>query len=238
MPDPFASIAVEEEDSTPACAEASMEQLKASATPLGEQSEADFPVFIPARVIEEASQMTEAARDKETGGLLIGFLRRDPALEEAFVEITAQIPARNAEAERFSLTFNDETWTDLGAAIGLRRAGEAMLGWWHSHPGSKYWCNPQCSPEARANCPFSKNFFSHADAALHRMVFPRAFSVALVVTNTDAGLKYAMFGWRNGVIAQRGFSVLNPIRHIAATEITNNEGDTHGNPCTKSDGDS
>jgi hypothetical protein len=53
-----------------------------------------------------------------------------------------------------------------------------------------------------------RSFFSADDCDVHRTVFFKAFHIALLVTNTDAGLEHALFSWRNGVIVQRGFQIL------------------------------
>jgi hypothetical protein len=152
--------------------------------------------------------LTLAAATEETAGILIGHLCRDPEGKEIFVEVTDLIPAKHTVSESTQVTFTAETWTAVEAALRLRRGSETMVGWFHSHP-AKYWCSAKCSPEARRTCPLGRSFFSGDDCTLHRAVFPLAHSIALVVTNTDAGLRHALFGWRHGMIVQRGFHVLN-----------------------------
>jgi len=52
-------------------------------------------------------------------------------------------------------------------------------------------------------------FMSRDDCRLHRLCFPRAFSVALVVGDSPcAGLSWALFGYRYGLISSRGFHLL------------------------------
>jgi proteasome lid subunit RPN8/RPN11 len=166
----------------------------------------DMPLFVPQRVLEEAKALSKAAGAKETGGILIGHLGRDASLPEVFAEVTAQIPARHTEASLTSLTFTSETWTDVRAALDLRRKGEIMLGWWHSHP-VREWCK-DCSTESQKVCKMAVDFFSAHDHALHRTIFPRAYSVALVV-NDLAGVAatFSMFGWRRGLLEARGFHI-------------------------------
>jgi hypothetical protein len=43
---------------------------------------------------------------------------------------------------------------------------------------------------------------------VHRTVFSKAFHIALLITNTDAGLQRALFSWRNGVIVRRAFHII------------------------------
>jgi hypothetical protein len=104
------------------------------------------------------------------------------------------------------LTFTPEAWAATDAAIRLRNQGEIHLGWWHSHP-IRAWCQ-NCPAERQAVCRYNDEFFSEHDAALHRAVFPRSYSVALVVNDRAAGdLTHSMFGWWMGQIAPRGFHV-------------------------------
>jgi hypothetical protein len=174
---------------------------------LGEQ----FPVFLPQRILDEADELTEQAGGIETGGILIGHLVRDAGIPELALNITAQIPARKAEGGAHKLTFTADTWTDVRGVIDLRRGDEQMLGWWHSHP-AKAWCNPECPPEQRRNCPLANNFFSADDVLLHQTIFARAYQTALVVTHTETGMKHSMFGWFQGAVRQRDFFVTSPSR--------------------------
>ncbi len=174
----------------------------------GRIDEGDMPVFLRRRVLDEALRLTTRARCHETGGILIGRLyrQRTPHSDIGAV-ITAQIPATQVEADSASLAFTPETWAAVDAAIRLRRSDEMYLGWWHSHP-SKEWCK-DCPPEKRAQCSLTGDFFSYQDVALHRTVFHRAYSVALVISDSEAkGLTSHLFGWRHGQVASRGFYVL------------------------------
>ena len=120
-----------------------------------------------------------------------------------FVEVTAQIAAKHTVADESKVTFTSETWTDVRQAIALRRSNEIALGSWHSHP-ARFWCS-KCPEERQRACALGAGFMSADDRALHRTIFPRAFSVALVVTNALAGLHTTAFGWRLGAIEPRGF---------------------------------
>lgn len=166
----------------------------------------DMPVFVPERILEEAKALSKAAGAKETGGILIGHLVKDVSLPEVFAEVTAQIPARHTEAELTKLTFTPATWTDVRAALELRRRGEIMLGWWHSHP-VREWCK-SCSLESQKVCAMGSDFFSAHDHALHRTIFPRAYSVALVVNDLCGDeATFSLFGWRRGLLEARGFHI-------------------------------
>ena len=190
---------------------ASFATLQAAALPFGELTEEDMLVFIPQTVLEQVSALTEQAGGVETGGILIGHLGRDASIPDIGATVTAQIPARHAQGELSKLTFTAETWAAVQAAVALRRSDEIMLGWWHSHP-ARFWCEKSCPPERRRACALMRSFFSEDDVCLHETVFAQAFHTALVVNNTDEGLQHALFGWRRGMICQRGIHILNPDR--------------------------
>lgn len=203
-----APFSVESATEPVALVERPLAVLRCRGTDYGLVSEEDIPVFVPQRVIREAVALTREAGAAETGGILIGRLYRDSAGPEIFAEVTAQIPARYARQELTSLTFTPETWVDVNAALQLRDGSEIYLGWWHSHP-ARQWCR-ECPVENRKKCKLSGEFFSAHDAALHRCVFPRAYSLALVISDSyAAGLTWPLFGWRNGMIVPRGFHVLD-----------------------------
>lgn len=226
-------FAVEVDEAPVDVRETRLSDWLARALPCGPALATDFPVFIPQSVLAESATLAEAAGAKETGGVLIGHLHQDHAARELFVEVTALVPARHTEAELTKLTFTDATWTDSRNAVALRRAGEQFVGWQHSHPG-KFFCNPACPPERRKTCPLMRDFFSDEDVTFHRTVFPRASSIALVTTITDEGLQHALFGWRGGVIHQRGFHVVGAQQPVAVEATINPEKD-HASPCpTKS----
>lgn len=165
------------------------------------------PVFVPRSLLHEADELSRRAGSNETGGVLIGHLYRDSTVPEVFAEVTAQVHARHARADSVSLHFTADTWTEVRATIDLRRRGERMLGWWHSHPVAS-WC-AKCSEESQRNCGFARDFFSAHDRGLHRTVFPKAYSVALVVNAVAyADFTFSLFGWHEGLVRARGFYVL------------------------------
>ena len=168
--------------------------------------------FIPQHVLDEAADLARAAGASETGGILIGHLVRDtsPDSPDVFVEVTSQIHARHAVGATTRLTFTPETWEAVQAALDLRGQGEIWLGWWHSHPKA---VSEEVACEVTA-------FMSPDDCALHRACFPRAYSVALVVTEDPRSgeLSHTLFGWWCGLIAARGFHVLGAPRAEATME--------------------
>jgi hypothetical protein len=222
---PRARFEVEEVPTPLPLKSSSLEDFNARSVAAGEQDEEDVPVFIPQEILAEVDQLTRDAAAVETASILIGHIHRDQSGGELFLEVTAQIPTSNSQATALKVTFGPETWNAVHSAIALRNGNEQWVGWFHSHPAAA-WCNPKCSPESRAQCPLQRSFFSADDCDVHRTVFSKAFHIALLVTNTDAGLQHALFSWRNGVIVQRGFHILgntgeqNPaVAPIAAATI-------------------
>lgn len=206
---PESSVSVREahlDDAPPVAlslVEGDVDALMSSAVKLGEAAwhDYDFPVFIHRRVLDDATRMACTADEVETGGILVGHVRRAVDSPEIHVEITAQIPATQAHAGRAHLGFTPESWSAMRDALALRKLGEVMLGWWHFHP---HWCR-RCAPEQRRVCALSQPFFSRDDCELHRTVFDAAFNVALLLSDTGAeGLSYDVFGWRDGIVAARG----------------------------------
>jgi hypothetical protein len=185
---------------------ATLETFLSGSAPVGEMNTLDLPAFVPRRILSEATRLVQEADQKEVGGILIGHLHRDSGRPEIFVEVTGQIPARNTEADLTTLRFTAETWTQVQSTLDLRGREEIMLGWWHSHP-KQAWCK-ECQDDKddkRADCQLLCDFFSAHDRRLHRAVFPRAYSIALVVNDMADGHTYSMFGWRKGQIELRGF---------------------------------
>jgi len=187
--------------------EGSLSAFQERSTPSGPASQGEFPAFVPQTVIDQAGELTVAAGAAETGGILIGRLLRDFEQQEIFAEVTAQIPARLAQQALTTLTFNKETWADVEGAIRLRGRDEIYLGWWHSHP-ARQWCK-DCPVENRKVCKLSGEFFSSHDVALHEAVFSQPYHLALVISDSyAAGVTWPLFGWRNGRVSHRPFSIL------------------------------
>jgi hypothetical protein len=171
------------------------------------ENELDLPVFVPRRAISEASAFAQAAGAIETGGVLIGHLLHDPDVPESFVEVTAQVPAQHTEATSTKLTFTAKTWAQVRSIMELRKKNELLLGWWHSHPVKEY-CS-RCPLEAQKRCKLAAGFLSEDDRALHRAVFSRAYSLALVVNVVSfSEPTVTLFGWRDGLLESRTFQVI------------------------------
>jgi hypothetical protein len=203
-----AAFAVADQPAPLPIRDVSRRALEARSAPAGDTHTDDFEVYVPAHVLEEASTLTAGAGDVETGGILIGHLGRDPQGPDIFVEITALIQARHTVGAATKLTFTSDTWTDVRGAVALRRRGEHLLGFFHSHPQDT-WCRERgCPIEQQRQCSAADGFFSEDDLAMHRTMFPRAFTVALVMTRSIRGIVPRLFGWREGAFVPRGYRVL------------------------------
>ena len=200
------SLSVKEVTPDIRISEAEMPTIACSGEPEGCDRQSDMPVFIPERVLREAETLTRKSPTKETGGILIGHIHRDSASRELYLLVTEQLAAEYTESTSTQLTFTADTWAAVQAAISLRKDSEIILGFWHSHIPIE-WCK-RCPPERRKECHWVKGFFSADDRALHRAVFPRAYSIALVETFSEEGVKHDLFGWREGLIKARDFLAL------------------------------
>jgi hypothetical protein len=200
------SFTVEEVDGSLSLEERPIEPLRAGAVSRGTGGDpSDVPVLIPRDVIDAVAERSREAGKVETGGVLVGNLHRCPSSLEVYLYVTAQIPAAHTDSQAARLTFTHDSWSAARAAIELRRRHELMCGWWHFHPD--FCCN--CPEEKQRECTIPRPFFSPEDVHLHRAVFPRAFHVALLVS--DCGREpfdVSLFGWRHGMVVSRGFDVL------------------------------
>jgi len=178
--------------------------------PMGVVDAQDMPAFLPDELLGEVEELTRAHSGLEVGGVLIGRLLRDARRPEVFVEVTAQIPLRTPGSVT-RLSFTPEFWTDVQAAIALRRGEEIALGYWHSHPvhAWRQEQNRECDSEQLGACTLARDYFSEEDRLLLRAVFPRAYSLGLVVNDGPLGeLSFSLFGWRQGLIQPRGFYLI------------------------------
>jgi proteasome lid subunit RPN8/RPN11 len=203
--------------------EAPLESFFSGAVPAGSAAvDGDVPVFISEPVLDELTRLARQAGDCETGGVLVGTLRRDSSVPEIFVEIAAQIAATHTESSSTKLTFTAETWAAVRAAIALRKRSELMIGWWHYHPD---FCRlKNCPVERRRTCTLSSAFFSAEDVHLHRTCFPRAYQVAVLISDSTAeGLTQAMYGWRQGMVAERGMYVVERQSRVDSQKMNHQE---------------
>jgi hypothetical protein len=198
-------LSIEEVATALPCGDRPLARALQASVRWGEAAEDDeLTVFVARHVLEEAMARARAHPEVEIGGILVGRLQRDCVRPDIYLEVTAQIPARHALSHVTKLTFTPETWAAAEAAIALRRRGEIMCGWYHDHLD---WCR-NCPIENRRLCTRSSAFFSADDAHLQRVCFPRAYQVALLISDSiNTGMTWSLYGWRRGAVAARGFHI-------------------------------
>jgi hypothetical protein len=82
---------------------------------------------------------------------------------------------------------------------------------------------------ARPSGTAAGDFFSVDDVMLHRTVFPRAHSIALVLSDYHQGNgepSVQLYGWNQGMIALRGFYLLGTNDRLAPIAINSEAGAT------------
>lgn len=229
------AFGVEVRPELPPCGPGDFAALTGVSSPFGEQGAGDLPVFLPAEVLEESGELATQAGADETGGILCGHLRHDANANDLGVVVTVQIPAPHTEAKSDALTFTPASWAAVRAALALRGRNEIILGWWHSHGGTKYWCAAKCDAERRRTCGWNHSFFSEQDLLLHQTVFSQPFHIALVVTQRfESTPMFALYGWREAMVVQRGFRLLHAVGAPALTPAPQPDGGNHHEtkPCT------
>jgi proteasome lid subunit RPN8/RPN11 len=171
----------------------------------------DFPVLLPRHVIDEAVAEARRAPEREVGGVLLGHLRRDEEDGALYLEVTCLVPAEDTQATGLSVTFTHSTWARVREVAQWRGAGELIVGWVHSHP---FRLCAECPAPVPAECQAKVLFYSADDEFLMETTFARPFMVGLLAAvepRLETALGHApvkLFGWRDGVIASRGFEVI------------------------------
>lgn len=113
----------------------------------------------------------------EVGGVLVGA-----RLGEGRALLAGSVRADLAEGDLTSLTFTQDAWAEIHAAIERDHAGSEIVGWYHSHPGHGI-------------------FLSGHDEFIHKNFFADPSCLALVID--PIGGREGLFGWEDGEL--RGF---------------------------------
>jgi hypothetical protein len=206
-------IAVIDASPAPPVQEGSIEAWMKRASANGAINPDDMPVFVSRRVLREAEAQTLKEEGTETGGILLGTLIRDTPSGELFAKVSAQISAEHTIGSEVKLTFTSKTWAAADAALKLRGRGECFQGYWHSHPYRFWQTGINGAMKTNLSEAFEASqgveFFSVDDEAIMRAIFPRAWCVGIVATDTIDGVRNSMYGLRNGTMQARGFYVLD-----------------------------
>jgi proteasome lid subunit RPN8/RPN11 len=115
--------------------------------------------------------------EAEVGGVLVGA-----KLGEGSALLHGSVRAELAEGDLTSLTFTQDAWSEIHAAIERDHNGSEIVGWYHSHPGHGI-------------------FLSGHDEFIHRNFFADPGCLALVID--PIGGREGLFGWEDGDL--RGF---------------------------------
>jgi proteasome lid subunit RPN8/RPN11 len=111
----------------------------------------------------------------EVGGVLVG---RIVAADRETV-VSGAIAALEATSERASVTFTHDAWSTVHATLEREFPGQAIVGWYHSHPGFGIFLSDH-------DTFIQTNFFSNEGQIAH-------------VVDPQAGTE-GLFGWREGEI--------------------------------------
>ena len=198
---------IESLDTTPRLSAGSLTDLMPQTTPCGDLAEDDLPVFVPLRVLDECRQLTATANGQETGGILVGGLSRDAAGGEVFLVFGPdRCPAhrrRRIQSGLHAGNLDPGPGCDRPASAKRDHAGLVAL-------APRQNLVREMSAREAQEVPPAGGLLRRQDRLLHRTVFPAAYSVALVVNElADDEQTLSMFGWKQGMVVQRGFHVLD-----------------------------
>jgi len=120
-----------------------------------------LPLVLVDAAASEAAASYVRASALERGGLLAGTPVSAGAGKDAIalVHVTRAIPGENDDATPLSLRLDATVWSRANASL---HPGEAVVGWFHSHPGIGA-------------------FFSETDRRTQAGFFPHAFSLGWVL---------------------------------------------------------
>jgi hypothetical protein len=164
-------------------------------------------IFIRQEVLAALREETARALDLERADVLTGHLVQEPE-GRVGVLVTARTPAvAEKEPTRAHFTFSPLTFVAARQEVAGRADGATVVGWHHSHPPP---CGRSCL-QSLPPCGTGMLFFSVDDCGVHRASFPAPYMIALVSGKAagrradDPGVK--AFGWRDGAIVEREFTV-------------------------------
>jgi hypothetical protein len=166
-----------------------------------------FSLTIAAGLLDELRAASADCLERERADFLTGDLIQGPD-GHVSVALLDRIPAdveTTSSAVHFG--FSGKTFDAARRELERRATGQMILGWHHNHPPP---CARQCLMTV-PTCGTDNVFFSIADRVVHRRGFVSPYMVALVTGKVpqrradDPGVR--AFGWSDGVIRERAFSV-------------------------------
>jgi proteasome lid subunit RPN8/RPN11 len=173
---------------------------------------AELPVLIEQSVLVDVVAEARANPHCEVGGLLLGRVVRDNQNSEIFTVITGVASAHDtSESSNVSVTFTPASFLHARKLAVLRGASESICGWYHSHP---FKLCAECPLPTPSECISKILFYSQDDVHLMETTFEQPYMVGLLaaidprIEQTIGHLPVRLYGWRHGMIQQRGFEVV------------------------------
>ena len=138
-------------------------------TPAGE-----WAIFLHLETIGAIVDSLPGQAQMEVGGLLVGRECEDEA--GVYLLVAGAIPARQARSTSMSVTFTHQTWNQLSAEKASRYPEQAIVGWYHTHPGLGV-------------------FLSEHDLFIHRNFFADSTHIAVVIDPSK--FAWGIFYWQD-----------------------------------------
>jgi len=134
----------------------------------------EWAIFLHLEAIGAIVDSLPGQGQVEVGGLLVGRECEDEA--GVYLLVAGAIPARQARSTSVSVTFTHETWNQLSAEKASCYPDQAIVGWYHTHPGLGV-------------------FLSERDLFIHRNFFADSTHIAVVIDPSK--FAWGIFYWQD-----------------------------------------
>ena len=134
----------------------------------------EWAIFLHLEAIGAIVDSLPGQEQIEVAGLLVGRECEDEA--GVYLLVAGAIPARQARGTSVSVTFTHETWNQLSAEKASRYPDQAIVGWYHTHPGLGV-------------------FLSERDLFIHRNFFADSTHIAVVIDPSK--FAWGIFHWQD-----------------------------------------
>ena len=164
-------------------------------------------LLIASRLVADLKEESAASLEEERADFLTGYVVRERGGTASVVVLDRIAADADTTRSLVHFGFSAQTFAAAQRALETRGTDQVIAGWHHSHPPP---CGRKCLMAVPA-CETDNLFFSLADRRVHRSGFNSPYMVALV--NGKGGKRRADdpvlrgFGWRNGTIRARTFTV-------------------------------
>ncbi len=198
-----------------------LDRILARAENRGHQDGDSRPiVFFTRRALEKSERISRSGEKREppveNGCVLVGTLCSCPTTGEMFCVVSDAIEAREADQEKFALTFTGKTWARIQAVLKARRRSRAsrselLIGVAHCHPFLPLGGAKPCDECMHVNeCRRTTAFHSSDDVTWLRAVFHgQPWHLSQVFGFNARGEPVsALYGLHQGLLQKRGFHLL------------------------------